>query len=349
MLRRDRRSFAVSAENPTGQPDGGTRGRACEKLRPDRRIEPGETITVADLDGPGMITHMWFGGFVSQHFILRIYWDGCEFPSVEAPLASFFGYHFPITNEDVDGRYPAYSSSEMMVAPCKGCNCYLAMPFRKHCRMTVENRSTVAKDHYWTVSGWRGPLEENEVEYLHAAFRQEHPVRPGEAYTVLDHVAGPGRFHGITLGVSLNGPNGCWVEGEPKMWIDGETYPSVNYTGTEDYFGGSYAFGNDAEHHHYQTYTGLYAGVYAILGASLKEQYNAQTRFMLYRWHVRDPIYFGSGFRMTLDPLGGGRNAAGVGDYELRYDDYTTTAYYYLEKPSPLPFELPDDRAVGRR
>ena len=64
----------------------------------------------------------------------------------------------------------------------------------------------------------------------------------------------------------MNGHNTCWVEGETKMYIDGEQYPSLNYTGTEDYFCGAYAFGNDIALHRYQTFQGLYVGMHAILG-----------------------------------------------------------------------------------
>ena len=117
------------------------------------------------------------------------------------------------------------------------------------------------------------------------------------------------------------------------MYIDGEDHPSMNYTGNEDYFCSSYAFGNDVAMKKYQTFSAPYVGLYAILGDA-DAQYNAQKRFMLYRFHVKDEIYFEKSFTMKMDNLGW------TGP---RYDDYTTVAYYYLTEPAALPFELPEN------
>jgi len=199
----------------------------------------------------------------------------------------------------------------------------------------VENRSAKPQTLYYMISGWRGEIPEN-AGYFHAVYRQEHPVCRGRSYLVLDGVKGPGRFIGMTLAVGVNGHNTCWVEGEAKMYLDGEAYPSLNYTGTEDYFCGAYAFGNDIELHRYQTFQGLYVGMHAILGDTAA-MYNAQKRFLLYRWHVQDEIWFDQGFRMVMDNLGW------TGP---RYDDYTSVAYWYAQEPSPVPFELPEDREL---
>ena len=153
---------------------------------------------------------------------------------------------------------------------------------------------------------------------------------------ILDGVHGKGCFAGVTLASGMNGHNTCWVEGEAKMYIDGDAYPTMNYTGTEDYFGGSYGFGNDIYLNRYQTFSGLYTGLYAILGDT-KEMYNHQKRFMLYRWHVKDPVYFDEDFKMTIDNLGW------TGP---RYDDYTSVAYWYQTEPKPVPFTLPEDKEL---
>lgn len=330
-----RTTFAWSAENPTGSRNGGTRGKDCEKLNPCLSVAPGQTVTLCDTDGPGMITHMWFTGYIGHSFIIRIYWDDAEFPSVEAPLSAFFGCAYDENFEDRDGRYPVLNSALVLVAPGRGYNCYFRMPFRKHCRITVENRAEEDKTLFYMITGWKGDLPEN-IGYFHAAYRQEHPIQKGRSYTVLDNVTGPGRFLGMTLAVGVNGNNTCWVEGEAKMYIDGETYPSLNYTGTEDYFCGAYGFGNDIEIHKYQTFSGHYVGLYSILG-NCSQFYNTQQRFLLYRWHEKDEIWFDKSFRMVMDNLGW------TGP---RYDDYTTCAYYYLETPSRLPFALPQDREL---
>ncbi len=329
---KNRRTFGFSAENPTGSKSGGTRGKDCEKLNPCLEIKPNEVVTLVDTDGPGMITHMWFTGYVGHSFILRIYWENEEKPSVEAPLSAFFGCAYDENFEDRDGNYPVLNSALMLVAPGRGFNSYFEMPFKSHCKITMENRSDKNQTLYYMISGWHGDLPDN-IGYFHAAYRQEHPVQKGRSYTILDGVRGKGQFVGVTLASGMNGHNTCWVEGEAKAYIDGDVYPTMNYTGTEDYFCGSYAFGNDIYLNRYQTFSGLYAGLFAIIGDT-SEMYNHQKRFLLYRFHVKDPIYFEEDFKMVIDNLGW---------TGARYDDYTSCAYYYLSKPSCVPFVLPSD------
>lgn len=141
---------------------------------------------------------------------------------------------------------------------------------------------------------------------------------------------------GVTLATGMNGNNTCWVEGEARMYIDDDKYPSIHYTGTEDYFCGSYGFGNDVQIKSYQTYSGLYSGMYAIYGDN-REFYNGQQRFLLYRFHIVDPIHFETKFRMTLDNMGW------TGP---RYDDYTSCAYWYQTLPSAPLKPLPSDKEM---
>lgn len=328
----DHETFGFSAENPTGTRGGGTRGGDCTKLSACIGIEAGQTVTLADTDGPGMITHIWFTGYVGHSFILRIYWDNAEFPSVECPLSAFFCCAYDENFKDRDGNYPTFDSAMMMVAPGRAYNSYFEMPFHKHVRITMENRSRDTQTLYYMISGWHGKIDDNSG-YFHAVYRQEHPVVKGRSYTVVEGIRGRGMFVGMSLAAGMNGNNSCWVEGEAKMYLDGDIYPTMNYTGTEDYFCGSYAFGNDIILNKYQTFAGQYAGLYAIIGDT-QEMYNHQKRFLLYRWHVKDPVCFKESFTMKLDNLGW------TGP---RYDDYTTVAYYYLDKPSALPHVLPQD------
>lgn len=327
-----RTTFGFSPENPTGVPGGGSRGKDCEKLHAYYVVEPGQTITLMDADGPGMITNMWFGGYSGHSFIFRAFWENQEFPSVEAPLSAFFGCAYDENVEDENGNYLTFNSALMLVAPSRSMNSYFDMPFRKHARLTLENRGTEPQYLFYTISGWYGDVEP-DAGYFHAVYRQEHPVTKGKAYTVVENVQGRGAFIGITLASGMNGANTCWVEGEAKMYLDGDQYPTMNYTGTEDYFLGSFAFGNDQTLHKYQPYQGLYGGMFAVLG-DMQSQYNHQRRFLLYRWHVKDPVYFEQSFTMKLDNLGW------TGP---RYDDYTSVAYYYLDKPARLPHQLPSN------
>ena len=332
---KNRQSFGFSAENPTGQKNGRTKGKDCEKLRPCIQIAPGETVTLCDTDGPGMITHIWFTGYVGHSFVMRIYWENEEFPSVEAPISAFFGCAYDENFKDRDGNYIVLNSAKILTAPGRGFNSYWEMPFEKHCRITMENRSKKEETLYYMISGWYGEIPQ-DAGYFHAAYRQEHPVTKGRAYTIIDGIEGRGCFAGLTLATGMNGNNTCWVEGEAKMYIDDDQYPSMNYTGTEDYFCGSYGFGNDIILNRYQTFSGMYTGLFAIMGDN-REFYNGQQRFLLYRFHEKDPVYFSKNFKMTIDNLGW------TGP---RYDDYTSVAYWYLEKPSKLVKELPSDEEM---
>ena len=326
------RSFCFSSENMTGARGGGTQGEGCYKKHPNVIIEPGETVTLLDTDGPGELRSFWFGGHVTNSFILRIYYDNQPYPSVEVPEAAFFGYAYEHSLTDLDGNYPVLNSAMVLVAPYKGCNCYWPMPFKKHCRVTMENRSRNRMDTYYCISGCYRELPEDTLCF-HASFRQERPITKNVPYTVIDGIEGKGLFAGCSLSAGINGSDACWVEGEPKIFLDGDRWPSINYTGLEDYFGGSLTWGNEAPLHRYQTFNGAYVGLWARLGDN--RQYNSgQPRFMLYRWHLPDPIYFEHDFRMTIDNLGG---------RGLRRDDFMTCAYWYQTLPNAPLKPLPED------
>lgn len=314
---------------------GGSRGGDCTKLRPTVCIHAGETVTLVDTEGPGVIQHMWFTGYVGHSFILRIYWDENVYPSVEAPLSAFFGCAYDENFTDRDGRYPVLNSAVLLVAPGRGYNSYFEMPFRKHCRVTMENRGREDHDLFYIITGAHQAVPD-QSGYFHASYRQAHPVTRGKTYTVIDGIRGKGQFIGVTLAAGMNGNNTCRVEGEARMYLDGDEYPSVHYTGTEDYFGGSYGFGNDVFIHQYQTFSGPYNGLYAIYGDN-REFYNGQQRFLLYRFHIVDPIRFETDFRMTLDNMGW------TGP---RYDDYTSVAYWYQTMPGAPLFPLPSDNEM---
>ena len=98
------KSRAINAENPTGKKGKG--GRAVSPLGPSRKGSPclkdipsGETVTLAEIEGPGVIQHIWItvdnktsdaDCFVLRDLVLRMYWDGEETPSVETPLGDFW-------------------------------------------------------------------------------------------------------------------------------------------------------------------------------------------------------------------------------------------------------------------
>lgn len=171
-------SFVFSAENQTGTKEGGGRGGDCTKLSPKIYMEPGQTVTIAEIDGPGEIDHMWFTGVINHGCIIRIYWENSEIPSVESPLPAFFGCAYCENMRDVDGCYPFLNSSMIMVAPARGYNCYWRMPFHSHCKITITNIGVEKQILYYVVAGKRKKQPEN-IGYFHAAYRQEHPVTKG--------------------------------------------------------------------------------------------------------------------------------------------------------------------------
>ena len=335
------RSFAFSAENPKGEPSGGSRGAPWEKNSPCVAIEPGKTHTLMDADGPGTVQTIWMGGDVCNNMILRIYWDGQEYPSVEAPLPAFFGYGFPNNVRDQSGNFPTLNSAMILAAPCRGMNCYWPMPFRRHCRITLTNRSPrEPRISYYMITGCYSPVDP-EVKYFHATYRMSHPTPADGVYTILDGVRGCGHYAGVALFAGTNGSNGCWVEGETKIYINGEKYPSINYTGTEDYFCGSYAFGYDKpEVNKYTQYSGLYAGMFAVFGDNVGH-YNYQPRFMMYRWHVIDPIFFDESVRVTIQNI----HFTPYG-CRPRKDDYASCAFWYQDLPGARLEPLPEDEVL---
>ena len=114
------KTFAFSAENPTGARAGGSKGGDCTKLSPTVAIRAGETVTLVDTDGPGMIQSIWFTGYVGHSFVIRMYWDNCEYPSVEAPISAFFGTAYDENFVDRDGKYAVLNSAQILVAPGRG-------------------------------------------------------------------------------------------------------------------------------------------------------------------------------------------------------------------------------------
>ena len=108
------KTFAFSAENPTGARAGGSKGGDCTKLSPTVAIRAGETVTLVDTDGPGMIQSIWFTGYIGHSFVIRMYWDNCEYPSVEAPISAFFGTAYDENFVDRDGKYAVLNSAQIL-------------------------------------------------------------------------------------------------------------------------------------------------------------------------------------------------------------------------------------------
>ncbi|MEM7539374.1 MAG: glycoside hydrolase family 172 protein [Chloroflexota bacterium] len=337
---------SISAENFTGEKGKGAMatdgtGVACArdlgvgwKVSPSVRIGPGETFTLADIEGAGAIQSIWITGHVSRDFILRVHWDDQEQPSIEVPLPDFFALPWgPTYQETINGQSELASvrvnSQPVMVAPKSGMNCFWEMPFRKRCRMTLENLDPdEAKVCYYQINYTLTDVPE-DCAYFHAQYRRVNPLPYKEVYTIVEGIEGRGQYVGTSMGWGINN-NRWWGEGEIKFYMDGDDeYPTICGTGTEDYFGGSYNWDVGGE---YQIYTTPFLGMHQVIRPD--GTYNAQHRHAMYRWHVMDPIRFEQDLRVTIQALGwrSGRR------YYPGQHDITSVAYWYQTLPTaPFP------------
>ncbi len=308
----DAQTRSISAENPTGERGKG--GMATEgtgagaardlgqgwKVSPSLAIPAGQTVTLADIAGPGALQSFWFGGYVGRDFVLRIYWEGQEQPSVECPLADFFALPWVARGEE-GTRGPLVQVNSLMVSvnPNRGLNCFWEMPFRRHCRVTLENlHPTDAKTIYYQIN-YALTAVPDQCAYFHAQFRRVNPLPHQEVYTILDGVQGRGQYVGTAMGWGINN-SGWWGEGEIKFHLDGDgEFPTICGTGTEDYFGGAYDWEVDGL---YVPYSTPYLGMHQVLRPD--GTYRSQHRHALYRWHVVDPIRFAQDLRVTIQALG---------------------------------------------
>jgi hypothetical protein len=298
------------------------------KVSPYVRIQPGQTHTVAEIDGSGAIQQIWMtptGHW--RHSILRIYWDGQETPSVECPAGDFFACGW--------GQYTQVSSLAVCVNPGSAFNCYWEMPFRKSCRITMTNIAEEAMTLYYQINYTLTDVPD-DAAYFHTQFRRTNPLPYKEVYTILDEVKGRGQYVGTYLAWGVNNC-GWWGEGEMKFFLDGDgEFPTICGTGTEDYFCGSYNFDVGKEKGGYREFTTPYSGLPQVIRPD--GLYSSQTRFGLYRWHIMDPVRFEQDLRVTIQALGwrsGGR-------YLPLQDDIASVAYWYQTLPTaPFP-RLPD-------
>lgn len=331
------KSRSISPENFTGEKgkggmsvDGLAKDAARDlgqgwKVSPYIHIEPKQTFVLAEIQGPGAIQQIWMTPTGNWRFsILRFYWDGEKDPSVEVPVGDFFACGW--------GKYAQVSSLPVCVNPGSAFNCYWVMPFRKSCKITMENLDDNKVTLYYQINYTLTEVPENAA-YFHAQFRRVNPLRYKEIYTILDGVKGWGHYVGTYMCWGSNS-SGWWGEGEIKFFIDGDKeFPTICGTGTEDYFCGSYCFVVDNQ---YKEFTTPYSGMPQVLKPD--GLWNSQQRFGLYRWHIMDPIRFEKDLRVTIQALGwmsGGR-------YLPLQDDIASVAFWYQSEPhAPFP-KLPD-------
>jgi hypothetical protein len=325
-LLRNSQTRSISAENPTGERSGGAKavpekGNAGSdlgtgwKVRPCIDLLPGETVTLADVQGPGVIQHIWITVSPNAYrdVILRFYWDGESSPSIESPIGDFF------TN--AHGIRYTVNSMMMAVNPSGGFNSYWPMPFRKSVRITVENQRPEKIGGFFYQITYALEQVPADAAYFHASWRRAMTSRENPEHTLVDNIEGRGHYVGTFIGWEQLS-NGWWGEGEMKFYLDGDDKnPTICGTGTEDYFGGAWGFGD--------TFSAPFVG-YPLHRKVAGEI----PKHALYRWHVPDPIRFQKNLKVTIQALGWWPN----GKFQPLTDDLSSVAYWYQTEPHrPFP------------
>ncbi len=333
---------SISAENPTGGRGMGAMategtGAHCArdlgkgwKVSPSIRIGAGETAVLADISGAGAIQSMWMGGNICRDLILRIYWEDQAAPAVECPWPDFFALHWSYNGVRVN-------SVPVSVNPKNGTNCFWEMPFRKRCRITMENINPEKDLVLYYQINYTVTAVPEDCAYFHAQFRRVNPLPYKEVYTIVDGIQGCGHYVGTSMGWGINN-NRWWGEGEIKFYIDGDgEHPTICGTGTEDYFGGSYNWDVDGQ---YVAYSTPFLGMHQVVRPD--GTYQANHRHGMYRWHIMDPVRFKQDLKVTIQALGwrdGHRYLPGT-------HDMCSVAFWYQTLPAaPFP-ALPDRDAL---
>jgi len=285
-------------------------------------VPPGGTHVLMDAKGPGIITHIWMtflgpepqgwasqGSADHQELMLRMFWDGNPRPAVEAPVGDFFANCF--------GRRSQVISVPVVVEGADSYNAFWRMPFRKSARIEIENQSRKPLSLlYFNIDWIKLDALPKDTPYFYAQYRQEYPVRNGLDYLLLE-TTGQGHFVGAVLGVRMRSP--AWFgEGDEKIYIDGETKPSIWGTGTEDYFLSAW---------------GLEKTSTPYFGVPYFDDRTIGGHVSSYRWHLHDPVVFNKGIKVTLEHMGWMSEDENpeykATSWNEREDDYASVAFWY--------------------
>ncbi|MGH9614395.1 MAG: DUF2961 domain-containing protein, partial [Bryobacteraceae bacterium] len=289
-----------------------------------KRPIPGETLVLADLQGPGVVTHIWLTIAANEYgwprlLRFRVYYDGSTTASVDAPVGDFFGVGH-------GQERPVNSIMIHDASSGRARNSYWPMPFRKSCRITITNEGRRRVSNVYYHVDWKKMHElPADIGYFHAHYRQELPAVAGRPYEIL-HVTGRGHYVGTVLSVVQTAP-GWFCEGDDYFYVDGEKKPSIEGTGTEDYFNDAWSL---------RVAEGLYTGV------TIADGTDTGSRLSAYRWHVPDPIPFRRSLRFVIEHYGWTYNNDGSvrSAFEERPDLFSSVAFWYQQ--GIVPTKLPE-------
>jgi hypothetical protein len=320
-----------------GTPEGkrtGVRAREGQFDLPASGSVPFLTLTQA----PAMIRALEFSiprgkAVALSRARLRVTWDGRPAPSVDAPLALFYGAG---TFYNRDGReylvkaFPVhvrFSGDRVHLA------CYFPMPFFRSARFELASGGTEAAGIGWSVRyvPYRDPA--NHVAYFHATYRDFPAPSPGQDLTLLDtrEQEGSNEWSGHFVGTS-------WIfshravlntlEGDPRFYFDDSQTPQAYGTGTEEWGGGGDYWGG-------RNMTLAFVG-HPTGARNAKEANNAEDQIeSAYRFLLADLMPFGRNARITLEH--GGTNQS---------DEHYETVTYWYGAPRPSLIKT-DELSVG--
>ncbi|TZF81874.1 DUF2961 domain-containing protein [Pedobacter sp. BS3] len=305
----------------SSDPEGGNNDRLVN-------IKPGEKRTIAEISGAGIINHIWitiaprFDKASRNDIILRMYWDGNPYPSVESPIGPFFGQGW-------QEQY-IFSSLPLAAGPDKGSALvsYFTMPFAKGAKIEIENQTGVElRAFYFYVDYVEMKELPQGMGRFHAWYNHsltkpapepQNATQKGKNTTGADNyvfadVQGKGQFVGVNYYVQ--NPSSNWYgEGDDMFFVDGEEKPSLLGTGTEDFFNTSWC-PKEVYMHPYYGY------------ARVSNEFGWLGRAHAYRFFITDPIYFEKGLKATIEH--GTANNLTL--------DLATVAYWYQDKAVKLP------------
>jgi hypothetical protein len=294
------------------------------------KVEPGQAATLLDAQGAGVITHIWFTINSSdkwhlKNLVLRAWWDGESSPSIEAPIGDFYGLCL--------GEYFTYQSALLSVAPMKALNAYFQMPFANGAKVTLTNEGKVRTDNlYFAIDYITNPTLPEGLGRFHAQYRQAAPCKKSantsgknlngdDNYVFLD-ATGKGHFVGVTHGVEQNS-DGWFGEGDDMIFIDGDSAPTINGTGTEDYYNGAWDF-------YGQAFANMRQGAPYIVDPE-----RTGGRYCLYRWQTESFLTFEKSIKVTIEH----------GHANDRADNFYSVAYWYQTEPHAEFPKLPPPEA----
>lgn len=278
----------ASFENPSAAKGKGGYENKKAKGHPSEMFAPGETKTLLNASGAGIIQRMWITISDRTPPVLRgikieMFWDGAASPAVSVPLGDFFGL--------AHGRKVAFQNALFSDPEARSFTSYIPMPFRKGARIVLVNESKATVNLFYDVNYQQVKNHSADILYFHAYWNRIEKTELAKDFNILPTVKGKGRYLGTNMGIITHPlyEKSWWGEGEVKIYLDGDTdLPTLNGTGTEDYIGTGW--GQGAFTHQYQ-------------GCLVADEASRQWAF--YRYHIPDPVYFNSSCQVSIQIMGG--------------------------------------------